>query len=153
MDVFLKGLLKLLVLTCAKTPTSGKDIVTRVERLTGGKWKPSPGTIYPLLSSLEENKFLKKHSSGKEIHYLRTSLGSKELELGKKRLLYCSDEMFRTLMPVAFFVLHGFSEEEVASFRLEQEKLIKFRSKLFSLPKEKRFELLKKCFSLLEEQA
>ncbi len=34
-------------------PMAGMDIIRELERLTLGFWRPSPGTIYPLLKSLE----------------------------------------------------------------------------------------------------
>lgn len=34
---------------------TGADIMQRLNELTDGEWNPGPGTIYPLLSSLEED--------------------------------------------------------------------------------------------------
>ncbi len=36
-------------------PLSGSELIENFERNTGGFWKPSPGSIYPLLSFLQNN--------------------------------------------------------------------------------------------------
>ena len=36
---------------------SGVEIVEEIERETDGKWKPSPGSIYPLLASLQDKGY------------------------------------------------------------------------------------------------
>jgi DNA-binding PadR family transcriptional regulator len=43
---------------------------------TNGWWKPSPGSVYPLLSDLESSGFIKKLESGK---YELTDQGKNEL--------------------------------------------------------------------------
>jgi DNA-binding PadR family transcriptional regulator len=53
-----RGLLRFLVLNMlAKKPMAGVEIVEVVEKETGGKWKPSPGSIYPLLARLNEEGY------------------------------------------------------------------------------------------------
>lgn len=37
-------------------PMSGSEIVNRIQEYTG--WRPSPGSIYPLLSQLQEEKLI-----------------------------------------------------------------------------------------------
>ncbi|WXG42112.1 MAG: PadR family transcriptional regulator [Candidatus Freyarchaeum deiterrae] len=41
-------------------PMSGSEIMSEIERQTNGQWRPSPGSIYPLLSWLEEKGFIKE---------------------------------------------------------------------------------------------
>ncbi len=36
---------------------SGAEIVETIERETGGKWKPSSGSIYPLLGWFQDKGF------------------------------------------------------------------------------------------------
>jgi len=36
---------------------SGAEIVEEIERETDGRWKPSPGSIYPLLASLQDKGY------------------------------------------------------------------------------------------------
>jgi DNA-binding PadR family transcriptional regulator len=42
------------------TPMSGSEIMMRVEEQTEGLWKPSPGSIYPLLAWFKENDYTKE---------------------------------------------------------------------------------------------
>lgn len=53
-----KGFLRYQVLTLLREkPMSGSEIMEEIERQTGGRWKPSPGSIYPLLAWLQENSY------------------------------------------------------------------------------------------------
>lgn len=48
-----KGFLRYYVLRLlGEKPMSGSEIMNEIEKRTGGRWKPSPGSIYPLLSWL-----------------------------------------------------------------------------------------------------
>jgi DNA-binding PadR family transcriptional regulator len=50
-----RGLLRLLILRILKSgEMTGSEISQKLEEWAEGDWKPSPGSIYPLLSSLEE---------------------------------------------------------------------------------------------------
>lgn len=52
-----RGLLRFLVLRMiSEKPMSGAEIVEEIEKQTGS-WKPSPGSIYPLLASLHKKGF------------------------------------------------------------------------------------------------
>jgi len=56
-----RGLLRILVLRLLKEkPMSGAEIVEEIERETGGRWKPSPGSIYPLLAWLQDKDYTKE---------------------------------------------------------------------------------------------
>jgi DNA-binding PadR family transcriptional regulator len=53
-----KGLLRFYVFKLLKErPMSGSEIMEEVEKQTGGQWKPSPGSVYPLLTWLRENGY------------------------------------------------------------------------------------------------
>jgi len=41
-------------------PMSGSEIMDEIENRTGGFWKPSPGSIYPLLAWLQDNGYIKE---------------------------------------------------------------------------------------------
>ena len=50
-----KGFLRYYVLRLLnEKPMSGSEIMSEIEKRTDGHWKPSPGSIYPLLSWLQE---------------------------------------------------------------------------------------------------
>ena len=55
-----KGFLRLYVLKLlSKKPMSGSEIMQEIENRSRGCWKPSPGSIYPLMSWLQEKDFIK----------------------------------------------------------------------------------------------
>lgn len=39
---------------------SGSEIMEEIEKQTGGRWKPSPGSVYPLLAWLQENGYTRE---------------------------------------------------------------------------------------------
>jgi DNA-binding PadR family transcriptional regulator len=53
-----RGLLRFLVLNMlSKKQMSGSEIVETIEKETGGRWKPSSGSIYPLLAQLHDRGY------------------------------------------------------------------------------------------------
>lgn len=56
-----KGFIRYRVLEALnEKPMSGSEIMTDIEGQTGGFWKPSPGSIYPLLAWLQDNGHVKE---------------------------------------------------------------------------------------------
>ncbi|MFB3889434.1 MAG: PadR family transcriptional regulator [Candidatus Bathyarchaeia archaeon] len=56
-----KGFIRYHVLEAlSQKPMSGSELIESIEKHTGGFWKPSPGSIYPLLSWLQEKGFVKE---------------------------------------------------------------------------------------------
>ncbi|MDQ4073140.1 MAG: PadR family transcriptional regulator [Thermoproteota archaeon] len=49
----------------AEQPMTGKEIIDKAIIQTGGKWKPSPGLIYPLLGRLLEEGLIEEHENGR----------------------------------------------------------------------------------------
>ncbi|MBO3797811.1 MAG: PadR family transcriptional regulator [Thermoproteota archaeon] len=55
-----KGLLRYLILEkLSEKPMSGSELMDRIEEESHGAWRPSPGSIYPLLTWLQEKGFVK----------------------------------------------------------------------------------------------
>ncbi len=75
------GDLRLLILSLIEEdPRHGYDLMTEIEHRTGGAYKPSPGVMYPALSVLEDQGFVKaKKVEGKRVFSL-TEAGQAELE-------------------------------------------------------------------------
>jgi DNA-binding PadR family transcriptional regulator len=78
-----KGLLRFYVLKLLKDkPMSGSEIMEEVKKQTGGQWKPSPGSVYPLLTWLRENGYaeeLPREVTGIK-RYMLTEEGTKFFE-------------------------------------------------------------------------
>jgi DNA-binding PadR family transcriptional regulator len=56
-----KGFLRYHVLSALNDkPMSGSELMEEISKNTGGNWKPSPGSIYPMLSWLQDNQYIKE---------------------------------------------------------------------------------------------
>ncbi len=56
-----KGFLRYHVLEALnEKPMSGSELMDQIQKHTGGTWKPSPGSIYPLLAWLQDNAYIKE---------------------------------------------------------------------------------------------
>jgi DNA-binding PadR family transcriptional regulator len=63
-----------------KNDLSGTDIMQMLSDYTDGQWNPSPGTIYPLLSSFEEDGTIETvRVEGRTKIYRLTDKGRKEI--------------------------------------------------------------------------
>jgi len=56
---------------------TGKEIIDEAEKQSGGRWRPSPGLIYPLLGRLLSSGFVEEVEGGR---YILTGKGVRELE-------------------------------------------------------------------------
>ncbi|MBI3840945.1 MAG: PadR family transcriptional regulator [Thaumarchaeota archaeon] len=58
--------LRVMVLTILHaSPKNGVEIMDGVEAMTRGWWRPSPGSVYPLLEQLENDGLVKKADGGR----------------------------------------------------------------------------------------
>ncbi len=70
--------LKIIILVMLhKRPMSGIDIINEIERLSFGFWRPSPGTVYPLLKSLLDEGLIKRIGDNNKKIYALTEKGKK----------------------------------------------------------------------------
>jgi len=61
MRMFAQGDLRLVLLALiAKKPSHGYDLIRQIEERFGGSYSPSPGTIYPTLTLLEEQGLIQQ---------------------------------------------------------------------------------------------
>ena len=80
-----RGMLRHLSLQILKQgPMSGSEIVDQIEEYTD--WRPSPGSIYPLLSDLQEVGFIKSYEDQDPTlkRFTLTELGVKSVDDFKK---------------------------------------------------------------------
>lgn len=70
----------------------GYEIINEIQKKTGC-WKPSPGTIYPLLERMEKKGLIKKCGNGKKkIKYKITKKGkAKILKINRLRRMWVSN--------------------------------------------------------------
>jgi len=123
-----KGFLRHQVLELlSEKPMSGSEIMSEVQKRTGGHWRPSPGSIYPLLTWLQDDGYIKEmptEENGMK-RYTLTDKGKTLLEEEKKIRAQISK---RGLFPGAPF---GFGlpwlripPERTAEFRESMERLM-----------------------------
>jgi len=154
MKIFAKGLLELFILCEAEKPVSGKKITERIVSLTSGKWKPSPGAIYPLLRKIEDEGLIKPELSEgegrREITYLITAHGRKHLAEGRRRVMQRGD-MGALFIPLITKILYNFDDTEIDELSKQFEKLNKFRQEFIKFPEKKRKESFNKICALFEK--
>ena len=90
------GYLRLIVMkTFANRKLSGYDLIKQIEKDTG-TWKPSFGSIYPLLEKLLKEKLVKVEVQGRKKLYFLTNEGKKHLGIIDKSKNTLVDRMIAT---------------------------------------------------------
>ena len=75
---FRKGGLRIWVLSLLQqAPRNGAEIMDQIEAASQGWWRPSPGSVYPLLDQLQQDGSIQKREDGK---YQLTEKGKEEFE-------------------------------------------------------------------------
>ncbi|MDG6221766.1 MAG: PadR family transcriptional regulator [Candidatus Bathyarchaeota archaeon] len=126
-----KGLLRVYVFKLLKEkPMSGSEIMDEVEKQTGGQWKPSPGSIYPLLTWLRETGYaqeLPRESTGVK-RYVLTEKGNQFFEEHSD----FKDKLQQKMAPMGalFFLRMGLHVDGLQDL---QEPIRRFFDALFEL--------------------
>jgi DNA-binding PadR family transcriptional regulator len=73
-----RGGLRIMVFSILQqAPRNGAEIMNEMEIISHGHWRPSPGSIYPLLDQLAKEESIRKREDGK---YEMTEKGKREFE-------------------------------------------------------------------------
>jgi DNA-binding PadR family transcriptional regulator len=73
-----RGGLRLWILSALQgSPKNGAELINRVELVSAGFWRPSTGSVYPLLEALTKEGLIKKREDSR---YELTEQGHQELE-------------------------------------------------------------------------
>jgi len=78
-----------------KKPSTGKEIIDAATAQSGGKWKPSPGLIYPLLGRLLDEGLIEETKDGKYQITRRGRVVSEDLETLDRIVKNQLDVIFR----------------------------------------------------------
>lgn len=62
----------------SEKPMRGSEIIEEVEKQTMGWWRPSPGTVYPMLNNLEKEGFIRRLDN---LQYELLDAGAQEIGL------------------------------------------------------------------------
>jgi len=73
-----RGLRMWVVSILARAPKNGAEIMNAIEEMSQGWWRPSPGSIYPLLESLVQDGLIAKREDGR---YDLTAAGKQSMEM------------------------------------------------------------------------
>lgn len=85
------------ILLCLREERHGYSIVQKVEELTNGEIRLSPGTMYGSLAKMEKDKLIQfVREEEKRKIYIITDLGREVLELEMKRI----ERLYRNLQEV-----------------------------------------------------
>ena len=57
-----RGLRMAIVTMLASSPKNGVELIDEIERMTQGWWRPSPGSVYPVLEQLTKDGMVKIQS-------------------------------------------------------------------------------------------
>jgi DNA-binding PadR family transcriptional regulator len=90
-----KGLMRMTMLfTLLEGPRHGYEILKELTKRTAGLWKPSPGSLYPILKSLAERRYViseeVRHGAKVRRTYLLTIRGRAFITLLVRKLLESS---------------------------------------------------------------
>jgi DNA-binding PadR family transcriptional regulator len=82
-----KGFIRYHVLEALNEKTmSGSEIMEQIQKQTGSLWKPSPGSIYPLLAWLQDNGYIKELPSENGLKRYELTQDGKGLLEEQKRI-------------------------------------------------------------------
>lgn len=114
-----KGFLRYHVLEAlSEKAMSGSELMDEIQKHTGGNWKPSPGSIYPLLAWLQDNAYVKE---------LPTENGFKRYELTQsgKDLLEEQTKIREKFTQDAGFMTHPFFDRFFSNIPEEKTNQIR----------------------------
>jgi DNA-binding PadR family transcriptional regulator len=120
-----RGLLRVYVLQkLSKEPMSGYDLISDLNFITDGTWRPGSGSIYPLLEDLKRAKLIEVVSKGrrsKQVYGL-TEAGKMTLNLDKERMSHFAAKWNRIRMAV----LDMLTPETVAMLAIETQRMNRY---------------------------
>jgi len=106
--IFKGNLCYMILRALQKKPLHGYAIIKRIELITGDIWKPTTGSVYPLLAQMHSDGLVSvketEQKGRKRKFYAITKKGIVELEKRKKivaEMVKTAGEMFQHLFPKA----------------------------------------------------
>jgi DNA-binding PadR family transcriptional regulator len=81
-EVYKESLRNLILRILAEKPAHGYEIMSKIQEMTDGKWRPAAGTVYPLLEQMKREGLIEVASvqktgvrGGKRVTYTLTDKG------------------------------------------------------------------------------
>ena len=66
----------------AKSPRNGAEIMDEIERMSWGGWRPSPGSVYPLLEEMVQEGLVRKRAEDGRYEITEKGKGETEWPFG-----------------------------------------------------------------------
>lgn len=70
----------------AEEPRNGYQLMQEIEERSDGAWRPSPGSVYPALSQLEDEGLVTPEETEGRKHFILTDAGTKHVEENREKL-------------------------------------------------------------------
>jgi len=88
-----------ILLALREEPAHGYEVMRRLEEMSGGLWRPSPGSVYPHLQMLEDEGLVRSSDVDRSRTYALTDEGRAEAEKNEEPLRSAgeTDDKVRTL--------------------------------------------------------
>lgn len=115
---------------------NGVEIMNEIEIATRGWWRPSPGSVYPVLEQLAKEGLIKKREDGR---YELTQKGDSEFSewgpfVGKRKRSLSLDDMISEISSyVSYFEEMQGSDRETKEIAQRKEKLKELADRLSKL--------------------
>src|SRR5262245_7937293 len=77
----------------AEEPRNGYQLMQEIEQRSGGVWRPSPGSVYPALSQLEDEGLVRAEERDGRRTYVLTDAGRTYVDERRDELVAPWDEM------------------------------------------------------------
>jgi DNA-binding PadR family transcriptional regulator len=149
-----KGFLRYHVLEAlSEKAMSGSELMDEIQKRTGGNWKPSPGSIYPLLAWLQDNAYVKELPTENGFKRYELTQSGKDLleEQTKIREKFTQDAGFMTY-PFFDRFFSNIPEEKTNQIRASMKRLFVSSIKLGKTLREKYSEKdLDEALKILDE--
>src|SRR5438309_11804490 len=75
-----------ILLLLEEEPRNGYGLMQEIEERSGGIWRPSPGSVYPALSQLEDEGLVRVVEDGGRKSFTLTDEGKEHVEAGRERM-------------------------------------------------------------------
>jgi DNA-binding PadR family transcriptional regulator len=127
-----RGLPHMMIYLLSSSPKNGVELMDGVESLTRGWWRPTPGSIYPLLKEMTDDGIVEKMDDGR---YRLTAKGRDQAQgfIGPKPARPRSqvDNLSQMKSLVSYWEdVKASDQEEIGPYRAELEKIAKRLSAL-----------------------
>ena len=129
-----------MLLMLAEEPLNGYQLMQAIEERSGGRWRPSPGSVYPALAQLEDERLVRAIERDETKLFEITDAGRKHLEERHEHTPPWDDDepatisdlksQLKQVAAAAGQVMHAGNEAQIARAR---ETLAEARRKLYRI--------------------